>query len=344
MRKSDIDAYLHHKTVNNIHNSENTTRAYRSHLNQWHNFFHEHLLPEPKMNLSAQTRFWAKEYRDHLVKDRDSKIVKTVLYILTDFYSWKMNFSKELNLTGNPFEDLAKRFRVSKKESHRKRILRDEKVLTDIEVAMMLKHAETLTYNKAGLDYYLAYRNWLIIKMLSEFGMRVSSLISINVSDIDFLRRKIIVESKNQKPYPVPIMNVVDDLNHYIHHVRKQVFKDDYGFLFMSKNGKQLSDTSARRAVNAIAEKLNLYEPQRSTHQLRHYRATKYYREGMQVDLISEIMGVSVPVLKETYLHLTHDDTVREFERWSQGLDKKFVCPECGYDERKVKPKLMEVK
>jgi len=342
MRKEDIDTYLHYKTVNNLHNSENTTRSYRIVLNQWLGYH----LELGKMSQPMPVTEQATLYRDHLVTVRDSKQVKIVLHILADFYSFlNQYYHSSTAHTENPFAELVKHFRVSKKEVNAKRIKRDEIVLTEIEVMMMLKQAEIMTYHKSGLKYYFAHRNQLILKMLAEYGMRLSSLISINLSDIDFRRRKIIVQSKNQKPYPLPIVNMVDDLRHHVEHVRGPAFMSGAeDALFLSKDGKRLSDTYARKCINDIAAKVGLYKHQRSTHQLRHYRATRYYKEGMMVDLIAQIMGLSVPVLKETYLHLTHDDTVRQFEAWTQGLKKKFVCPKCGYDERKSKPKLAEVK
>ena len=119
--------------------------------------------------------------------------------------------------------------------------------------------------------------------------------------------------------------------------------------LFLSNTGKRLSDTSARRAVNAIATEIGLYDSGRSTHQLRHYRATKYYKDSMPLDLISQIMGVSVPVLKRTYLHLTDDDTIRQYETWldSKKPESDYKCPRCGYSHEEkqiVKPKLEVVK
>ena len=39
MQKRDIDTYLHYKTVNNLHNSPNTTRSYRVVLNQWYAYY-----------------------------------------------------------------------------------------------------------------------------------------------------------------------------------------------------------------------------------------------------------------------------------------------------------------
>ena len=344
MRKENIDTYLHYKTVNNLHNSPNTTRSYRVVLNQWYAYYS---VENMSKHMPIQER--ARHYRDHLAKIRDSKQVKIVLHILADFYSFlNQYYHSSTAHTENPFAELVKQFRVSKKESNAKRIKRDETVLTEIEVMMMLKQADTMTYHKSGLPYYFVHRNQLILKMLAKYGMRLSSLMSINLSDIDFRRRKIIVQSKNQKPYPLPIVNMVDDLRHHVEYVRGPAFVlagiDAEDALFLSKDGKRLSDTYARKCINEIAAKVGLYKPQRSTHQLRHYRATRYYKEDMRVDLIAQIMGLSVPVLKETYLHITHDDTVREFEVWAQGSNKRFICPKCGYDERKSKPKLLEVR
>ena len=72
-------------------------------------------------------------------------------------------------------------------------------------------------------------------------------------------------------------------------------------------------------------------------HQRRHHRITRYYKEGMDIELISAITGVSVPVLKKTYLHVTDEDTVRLYERWLNEGRGGFVCPECGYRDGVLK-------
>ena len=76
----------------------------------------------------------------------------------------------------------------------------------------------------------------------------------------------------------------------------------------------------------------------RSTHQLRHFRATQNYKDGMSMDLISRIMGVSVETLKAVYLHVNTDDIIEQYERWAK-TNKGFVCPECGYSESAQKEK-----
>jgi len=334
MSKQDrIEDYLHFKSVNNLHNSENTTRAYRNHLKQFEEFAEKEFAKDKStrgLDVAVKYRSHAEKYRDHLVSQRDSIQVKTILHILTDYFSF-------LKIDPNPFEKLVKDYHVNQKEWQIKKIRRDELVLSEFEIEALIKQAEKETYHKTGNEYYLTHRNWLMVKMLAGYGMRIKALVSVDIGDISFMKRRIIVHSsKNKIPYPLPIISMIDDIRYHVASVRLSFVNDNRlknEPLFFSKSGRRLSSTSARRAINKIAEKVDLYEPNRSTHQLRHFRATQYLREGMKIDLISQIMGVSVQVLRETYLHMTHGDTVREYEAWLNASRIEPVCPKCGYDQ-----------
>lgn len=334
MNQNDITKFIAEKKLNNVFNSEHTVRSYYKKLLTWHKF--------SEGNDDIET---AKKYLELLVSLYDSKTVKTTLYILKSFYDW-------LGTEPNPFVRLVSQFQINKKESNLKRLERDLYVYSDSDIGRLLVRAKLISidYPKNSIDYYLAYRNWFIILMMSEYGMRIGGLMGTDVNHINFERRLLtIYDSKNMKPYPVPTIETLNSLKGYLN-VRNTAFPAISGnALFLSKSGNRLSDTSARRAVNAIASEIGLYDSGRSTHQLRHYRATKYYKEGMPLDLISQIMGVSVGVLKRVYLHMTDDDTIRQYEGWldSKKADSGFSCPRCGYspDEKQtVKPKLEVVK
>ena len=337
MNQNDIDKFISEKKLNNVFNSYNTVRSYRNKLVAWLKF------SNGKDDIKT-----AKEYLEFLVEVYDSKSVKATLYILKSFYDW-------LGTDPNPFLKIVTQFQINKKETAQKRLEREGYVYSDSDVKKLLTTAKQIADSKQKdmIDYYLAYRNWFIILMMSEFGMRIGGLMGTDVDHIDFGRRLLtIFDSKNKIPYPCPIKSVKNDLRGYLN-VRNTIMKDicgDEKALFLSNTGKRLSDTSARRAINAISADLGLYDSGRSTHQLRHYRATKYYKEGMPLDLISQIMGVSVGVLKRTYLHLTDDDTIRQYESWleSKKTESDFKCPRCGYYGESVveikKPKLEVVK
>jgi len=343
MKQSDIKKFIQEKTLNNIFNSENTKRAYRNKLESWYNF------SQGKDNLGT-----AKSYLDLLTQKHNSKTVKGCLYVLKSFYDW---LSIE---SGNPFSILVKSYRVNKKESHMKDMERDQRVYSDDEVKSLLDKANRIANHQdpASIEFYLAYRNWFIILLMSEYGMRISGLMGCDLGHLNLKKRMLtIYDSKNQEPYPIPIKKTLVEFKQYLV-IRKTIMSGQISAtgekaLFLSNSGLRLSDTSARRAINAIAESADLYDPGRSTHQLRHYRATKYYKDGMPVDLISQIMGVSVPVLKKTYFHLTDDDTIMQYEKWLDVKNQKqkiFHCPICGYSEdeekqiHKQKPRLEVLK
>lgn len=334
----NIDEFLTSKQLNNVFNSHNTVRSYRARLVSWHAF---------SATAGVDDIDTANLYLRSLVDAHGSKTVKSTLYVLKSFYSW-------LGGPENPFDQLSGQYRVNKKEAAIKKLDRDHRVYSRDEVDKLLVHAQGKLNptNQSETDYYLAYRNWFIIFLLSEYGMRISGLVGVNVNHVKFETRCMtIYDSKNGEPYPVPLKSNLAAMRSYLA-VRSRIigaFPKASKALFLSKTGKRLSDTSARRAINDLAAEIGLYDAGRSTHQLRHYRATRYFNDGMALDLISIVMGVSVQVLKSTYLHLTESDTVKQYETWLDNPNRHgFTCPECGYSniEQKIdydKPNLRVV-
>jgi len=344
MNHQDIEKYLHNKLTNNIITSKHSVRSYRTKLKAWLKFCN-----------GEDSSERALEYRDFLTKSKDSVQVKTTLYILKDFY-------KYMDLSLNPFEKIASDYKINPKEKNKKRIERDVRVLTENQVQGMINYAYRAyrkeNGNKKAMKTYVAYRNYFIVKMLAEYGMRIGALVAIDLSDIKLNDNLLMIyESKNKQPYPVPILKLKSNILEYLN-IRATILRGniiDKNAFLLASTGKRLTDTSARRAVNAIADTLGFYEPQKSTHQLRHYRATHYYKQGMPIDLISMIMGVSPNILRKTYFHMTEKNIVEQYEQWLENKDKvyeEFIqCPKCGYqkgiekgDEKKTSSSLLKFK
>lgn len=309
INKAQIEAYIKTKKDINTICSKNTELAYRSILSSW-------------LKYSDGDIDKAYDYFSGvMIKKYDSKSVKRRLYILSNFY-------KYLGFEDNIFCKLSKDYNISKSEISKKKVIRDSKVFTDKDISKII----SCVSNKID-NTYISYRNYFLIKLLSEFGPRLGGLLEVRLSDIDFSKNKImILASKNKVPYPLPIKHIREELLFFMN-LRKKFLYDkaiETEFLFISNSENKLSDTAARRMINNICKEIGIYSSQQSTHQLRHWRATKYYREGMPIDLISELMGMSPKVLKTTYLHLTSDDFVKRFEDWRES--SKNICPNCGYN------------
>ena len=333
MDKTDIEKYISERKANNYINSIHTERAYRIKLNGWLNFCN-----------GVETIENAQRYRDFLsLKFNNSILVRIALYVIGNFY----DFMKQ----ENPFTEIIKDFRVKKSDIALKAIERQEKALSYDEIQKMIKTSQHLqTKPKKANKIFIAQRNYLILMMLYRYGMRIDSLVNIKMDDIDFESNKIIIYKSKTIAYPIPISPIEQDLklfitqrNQYFAYKRFKPLKNesDMKYLLTTQSGVRLNDRDARVAINAMAKIAKVYSTGRSTHQLRHFRATQNYKDGMSLDLISHIMGVGVNTLKSVYLHINTDDIIDQYEVWAK-TKKGFVCPECGYSEQVQKEQLLK--
>ena len=340
----EIEKYITEKRANNLITSVNTEIHYKFKLNEWLKFC--------QGDDSIEN---ALKYRDFLTfRCKDSIYMQQVLYVLGNFYDF---MQKE----ENPFMSIIKTFKVKKNDIALKQIERNEKALSDEEVQKIINIAKEMIKEKEkhGLKpaLFFAQRNYFTLMMLYTFGMRINSLLSIKLEHIDFEKNKIMLYECKTNPYPIPIEPIEQELKLYINQrnqflASKKIYppetpevrfktrspKTDNGYLFVIGSGKKLSHLVAREAINDIIKKTNIYKTGKSTHQLRHYRATKNYKYGMPMDLISSIMGVSVKTLKKIYLHVNDDDIIAQYSKWAK-TKRGFVCPVCGYSEEVQKEK-----
>lgn len=146
-------------------------------------------------------------------------------------------------------------------------------------------------------------RDRLIIEMLYATGVRISELINIKLSDIDFNARKIIVLGKGNKERMVYYGEYAEDvLNEYLKkHIRK-----DNNYLFLNSKGNPLSDRGIRYIIDNIMKKLSI-KTRVTPHVLRHTFATDMLNNGCDIKIVQELLGHSSLRSTEIYTHVTND-------------------------------------
>lgn len=146
-------------------------------------------------------------------------------------------------------------------------------------------------------------RDRLIIEMLYATGVRISELINIKLSDIDFNARKIIVLGKGNKERMVYYGEYAEDvLNEYLKkHIRK-----DNNYLFLNSKGNPLSDRGIRYIIDNIMKKLSI-KTHVTPHVLRHTFATDMLNNGCDIKIVQELLGHSSLRSTEIYTHVTND-------------------------------------
>ena len=162
-------------------------------------------------------------------------------------------------------------------------------------------------FKVSDLNSPLGQRNRLILEMLYATGVRVSELVSIKISNINFYDNTIKILGKGSKERIVIYGSFCEDiLNMYLSSGRKKLLiHGDSDFLFLNKNGGRLSTRSVRNIIDDIVFKCSLnYHV--SPHTLRHTFATDMLNAGADLVSVQELLGHSSLNTTSIYTHVSN--------------------------------------
>jgi len=153
----------------------------------------------------------------------------------------------------------------------------------------------------------LGQRNSLIIHMLYSTGLRVSELINIKVNDLNLTERTIKVLGKGSKERIVVYgQNTSNILKIYLNEGYRILNIHASNFLFLNKNGKQLSDRYIRKILDEIILKASI-SMHISPHMLRHTFATSMLNNGADLVSVKDLLGHASLNTTSIYTHVTNE-------------------------------------
>ncbi len=151
-------------------------------------------------------------------------------------------------------------------------------------------------------------RDTLMIETMYASGMRVSELIAVKTTDIDYKRGFIKVIGKGSKERIVPIYDsLLVKIEDYLP-IRHDYFikERDEGWLFPNKNGSFLTRQYVWQWVKEICIKSGINKHV-SPHTLRHSFATHLLSGGADLRTIQIFLGHTNITTTEIYTHVTDD-------------------------------------
>ena len=162
----------------------------------------------------------------------------------------------------------------------------------------------------AGIDLSTdeGHRNRAIIETLYCFGLRVSELVSLRLSDLFFDEGFIRVLGKGNKQRLVPIgSHTQKEINNYLLYQRKKVpqVKEFSDIVFLNRRGKQLTRAMIFTIIRQAAANIGLAK-QISPHTFRHSFATHLLENGANLRAIQLMLGHESITTTEIYTHVEH--------------------------------------
>ena len=176
------------------------------------------------------------------------------------------------------------------------------------------------------------YRNKAMLELMYGTGLRVSELVSIEYSNIDFENSIIRVNGKGKKERIIPLGEVASYyLKVYLSDYRSKLLKrNTYNQVFLNNHGKPIT----RQGFNYILEnirELTGIEKEITPHVLRHSFATHLLEGGADIRSIQEMLGHENISTTNIYTEVVNDVLRSNYEMYHNRSHKEWEKCLKGY-------------
>lgn len=259
-------------------------------------------------------------FEDISIKDIDLAFIKDIT--LTDIYGYMTYLSRDRvqhHNSENSNKGLSAASRARKLATIRsffnylcnKVHLLENNPCKDIDSPKLKKSLPRyLTLNESlslldAVDGNNRERDYCILTLFLNCGLRISELIGLNRNDIqeDALR----VLGKGNKVRIVYLNQACQDALQQYLAVRRPISGRDQDALFLSTQNKRISRSMVHTLVKKHLSQAGLDSTQYSSHKLRHTAATLMLQNGVDVKAVQEVLGHEHLNTTEIYTHVDND-------------------------------------
>lgn len=153
-------------------------------------------------------------------------------------------------------------------------------------------------------------RDFAILTLFLNCGMRLSELVGINIKDIDFSENKLNVIGKGDKERAIYLNKAcINAINSYLAvRPRTGIKKGSEDAMFLSERLERISNRTVQHIVKQELLKAGLDTKKYSVHKLRHTAATLMYKYGnVDIRALQELLGHESISTTEIYTHVDNE-------------------------------------
>ena len=149
-------------------------------------------------------------------------------------------------------------------------------------------------------------RDYAILMLFLNCGIRRSELVGLNVTDVYEDRIRVVGKGNKERfvYFGTPCRKAIDA---YMVERNKKVLTDNRA-LFGSRNGNRISVTAVHRLVDKALKQAGLDSTQFSAHKLRHTAATMMLSGGVDVKTVQEVLGHENLNTTQIYTHIENTE------------------------------------
>ena len=269
--------------------SLNTLQSYKRDLKQF-----EKYIEESAEDYSKLTEEGIKKYIEHMQEiGKKPSTISRGLASIRSFYQYE---TKTRSVEKDPTEGI-------QSPKIEKRV---PSVLTSNEVALLLEQPKNIDLK--------GIRDKAMLEFAYATGMRVTEIISLNVSDVN-LETGYVTCKSGKKERTVPVGNMsLKALKEYILKARNTMIRDENEkALFVNVNGQRLTRQGFWKIIKYYKEQAHITK-EITPHVLRHSFATHLLQNGADLKSIQTMLGHSDILSTQIYMQF-QDETLKNIYR-----------------------------
>ncbi|MFT3903610.1 MAG: tyrosine-type recombinase/integrase [Niabella sp.] len=264
--------------------SQHTVLAYSTDLRDFFDFLTIQYgqLPFPEIDYQ-QIRSWIAVL--HTEEQNTAKTINRKISSLKSFFKYHI---KAGNISHNPTAKI-----ITPKISKKLPSFVKEEDMATLSTAL-----------DAGQEDWATLTSNLMIKIFYATGMRLSELINLKETQVDFPRRQIKVLGKGNKERSLPISPELAALIENYMAQKRREFEHPADALLVTPKGRQLYPKYAYLQVKKYLGDVKTLD-KKSPHVLRHSFATHLMNHGAEINAVKELLGHSSLAATQVYTHNT---------------------------------------
>jgi integrase/recombinase XerD len=276
-----IESFLDAKRLQR--RSERTIKTYNQSLQHYAKFCQSNGLIGDEEDCVKQyvefMTFKKQKWDDHPTNHSDkigisARSINNLIRNLRVFYGWSV---KEKLIRFNPADNVE--YQTEQDDSF--------SVFTDEEVKALL--------NAPNKRIYTGFRDYVMMLVLIDTGMRITEMTSLKRGDIDLLYRQIIIPAEVTKARKTRIVPISDTTAKALEELFELIGADIENpdeYIFLTQFGERYYGDTFAKMLKKYAVKANYPINARvSPHTFRHYFAVKFLRNGGDPFALMKILG-----------------------------------------------------
>jgi integrase/recombinase XerC len=287
-----IDSFLKYLTYEK-RSSPHTIQSYQTDLLQFESFVQDH------------------HDLDKTEKADHRAIREWMVNLVESGYSPR-SINRKIASLRSYYKFLLKRNSISKDPTQKIRVLKSGK-----KIPHFVKEDEIIRLfdeHDFGSEFE-GIRDKLLLELLYGTGIRLSELLNLKETDIDFFEVTIKVLGKRNKERIIPLnTELLNLISHYTESKRENFNGNGNEFLIVTNNGEKCYSMFVYRTVRKYLDSFTSID-KRSPHVLRHTFATHLLNKGAELNAVKDLLGHTSLAATQVYTHNSLEKLKKVFDQ-----------------------------